>query len=173
MARQRSAQRPSSSTHSHLTPMTLNSSRLARATALIGSALLSTGALAQTSTVVGFDGGTSGDFTGNAFFEAAGDNPDGNAHHFASLFFPELRTGAVGEPTNPNFIGDFSGFGQVTFSVDIKVDSLTNFIGNPISRPYGLKLIDRDVDARRVRRASTSTSPSCPRRRRRTGPRPP
>ena len=31
------------------------------------------------------------------------------------------------------------------FKVDIEVASLTNFIGNQIARPYGIKLIDRDV----------------------------
>lgn len=118
---------------------------LATPLSALAALLLGASALAQSSTVEGFDGGSDGGFTGNAFFEANGGNPDGNAHHFALIFFNELRTGGIGEPVNPNFVGDYSGFDSVTFSVDIKVDSITDFIGNDISRPFGLKLIDRDI----------------------------
>jgi len=106
---------------------------------------LSGSAFAQSSTVEGFDGGTNGGFTGNAFFEATGGNPDGNAHHFATIFFNDLRTGGLGEPVNANFVGDYSGFDNVTFSLDVKVESLTDFIGNQIIRPLGIALVDRDI----------------------------
>src|SRR5262245_51242748 len=89
--------------------------------AALGTA--SPAALAASSTVVGFDGGTDGGFTGNAFFEANGGNPDGVAHFFIENFGIELRTGAIGETTNPNFLGDYSGFSSITFSVDVKVSS--------------------------------------------------
>ena len=64
---------------------------------------------------MGFDGGANDGFTGNAFFEATGGNPDGNAHHFLTAFFISLRTGGLGEPVNPNFLGDYSSFDQVSF----------------------------------------------------------
>lgn len=115
---------------------------------LLSAALLSAHgsfALAQSSTVVGFDGGSNGDFTGNFFFEPTGGNPDGSAHLFLTTFFPSLRTGDVGGPANMNFLGDYSSFGDVTFSMDVKVDMLTDFIGNPTFRPLGIALVDRDV----------------------------
>lgn len=113
-----------------------------------GAALAAgTPALAQpANTVVGFDGGSNGGFQGNAFFEASGGNPDGRARHLApDLFFTELRTGAIGEPSNPAFLGDYSGFTGITFSIDLRVDTLRDFIGNPITRSIGIKLIDRDI----------------------------
>ena len=95
----------------------------------------------------GFDGGGNGGFTGNAVFENVGGNPGGNAHinQGGPFFFPEIRTGGIGEPVNPGFVGDFSGAGQVTISFDIRVDSITDFIGNEIFRPFGVMLIDRDI----------------------------
>ncbi len=98
-----------------------------------------------TSTVVGFDGGSNGGFQGNAFYEATGGNPDGRAHHLNDSFFNELRTGAIGEPSNDAFLGDYSPYNDITFSIDVKTDSLTDFIGNQIARPVGIKLIDRDI----------------------------
>ena len=103
-------------------------------------------ALAQTSTTVGFDAGTSGEFTGNFLFESTGGNPGGNAHlPNAPVFFPSLRTGTPGQSTNPGFIGDYSSFSEVTFRFDVKVDSITDFIGNQIQRPLGISLIDHDI----------------------------
>jgi hypothetical protein len=106
---------------------------------------LSTMALGAETTVVGFDGGSDGGFTGNAFFEATGGNPGGVAHHLNDSFFNELRTGAVGEPSNDGFLGDYSSYESVTFSFDIKTNSLTDFIGNPIARPIGIALKDHDI----------------------------
>ena len=108
-------------------------------------ALLAGQLQAATPTVVGFDGGSDDGFTGNAFFEAAGGNPDGNAHHFAQIFFNEIRTGGLGEPANPDLLGDYSALGPFTLSLDIKVDSITDFIGNEIVRPIGFSLRDRDI----------------------------
>jgi hypothetical protein len=110
--------------------------------AALGTA--SPAALAASSTVVGFDDGTDGGFTGNAFFEADGGNPGGVAHFFIENFGIELRTGGIGETTNPNFLGDYSGFGSITFSVDVKVTSLA-FAGDQISREIGIALLDRDI----------------------------
>ena len=47
-------------------------------------------AYAASSTVVGFDGGDSGGFSGNAVFEATGGNPGGAARHITDLFFNDL-----------------------------------------------------------------------------------
>lgn len=102
------------------------------------------GSHAASSTVVGFDGGTDGGFAGNAFFEPDAGNPDGNAHFLIENFGIELRSGAEGEPANPNFLGDYSSFGSITFSVDVKVNSLS-FGGHQISREIGIELIDRDI----------------------------
>ena len=121
--------------------MRLTHRLIATAVALIPLQSLATG---QTTTV-GFDGGSDGGFTGNFFFEATGGNPDGNAHIFLTTFFPSLRTGGVGQPANVDFLGDYSAFSEVTFSMDVRVDLLTNFIGNPIVRPLGIALIDSDV----------------------------
>ena len=109
------------------------------------SLLAAAPAVAQSSTFLTFDGGSDEGFTGNAFFETAQGNPGGNARHFGSFFFNALRTGDVGGPVNPDLVGDYSGFSSATFSLDIKVDQLTNFFGNDISRPFGIQLIDRDI----------------------------
>ena len=116
-------------------------------TTIVAGTTLATGAaaLGAYDTVVGFDGGDPSGFTGNAFYESTGGNPDGNAHHNAQIFFNEIRTGGIGEPANDAFLGDYSGFSEVTFSVDVKTDSLTDFIGNEIARPIGISLIDRDI----------------------------
>ncbi len=96
---------------------------------------------------VGFDGGDPSGFIGNAVFESVGGNPGGNAHinQGGPFFFPEIRTGGLGEPSNPAFLGDFSAFNQVTIGFDVRVDSITDFIGNEIPRPFGIMLIDRDI----------------------------
>jgi hypothetical protein len=101
-------------------------------------------ALAAAATVVGFDDGTDGGFTGNASFEADGGNPGGTAHFLIENFGIELRTGAIGETSNPDFLGDYSVFGSVTFSVDVKVTSLA-FSGDQVARELGIALIDRDI----------------------------
>ena len=97
--------------------------------------------------VEGFDGGSNGGFIGNFVFESTGGNPDGNARiNFGGpFFFPSLRTGGIDEPVNEIFLGDFSGFEQVEFSFDVRVDLLQSFAGNEIVRPFGIMLIDRDV----------------------------
>jgi hypothetical protein len=103
--------------------------------------------VAADTVVVGFDGGSNEGFTGNFVFEATGGNPDGTARTVptSSIFFPSLRTGGVGEPTNIAFVGDFSSFTSVSFAFDVRVDSITDFIGNQIARPFGVMLIDRDI----------------------------
>jgi hypothetical protein len=106
---------------------------------------IATSTFAAETTVVGFDNGTDGGFTGNAVFEPTGGNPGGSAHHLGFFFWNEIRTGGIGEPANPAFLGDYSGFGEVSFGVDVKVDALTDFNGNPIVRPFGIALIDRDI----------------------------
>ncbi|MEM8679575.1 MAG: hypothetical protein AAGF97_09515, partial [Planctomycetota bacterium] len=102
-------------------------------------------AYGASTTVAGFDDGSNDGFTGNAFFDATGGNPGGNANHLAQFMqFVSLRTGGVGEPSNPNFLGDYSSFDSATFSFDIRVDTLASFNG-PISRDIGIALIDRDI----------------------------
>jgi len=100
-------------------------------------------ALAET-TVVGFDGGDDENFTGNAYFEASDGNPGGAARHLGEFFFNELRTGGLGEPVNEAFIRDYSMYSSVTFSFDIKTNSLTDYMGNQILRSVGIALKDRD-----------------------------
>ena len=112
---------------------------------LLISACLGIPANSFADTVVGFDGGDNGGFSGNAFFEATGGNPGGNAHHFLQAFFPTLRTGALGEPANNDFLGDFSAFDEVIFGLDLRTESLTSTTGNPIAREIGIMLIDRDI----------------------------
>jgi len=108
--------------------------------------LLATTVDAASTTVVGFDGGSNDGFMGNAFFEATGGNPGGNAHHVAPDFFGiSLRTGAPNEPSNPDFLGDYSSFGEVSFGFDIRVDVLRDFIGNQTFREVGIALRDRDI----------------------------
>ncbi len=107
--------------------------------------VLATGAQAASTTVVGFDGGDNGGFTGNALFEATGGNPGGAARHVTDLFFNDLRTGGVGEPANADFLGDYSSYNNIEFSFDVKTNMLDDFIGNPIARPVGIMLIDRDI----------------------------
>jgi hypothetical protein len=111
----------------------------------IAGLAFATSANAASSTVVGFDGGDPSGFSGNALFEATGGNPGGAARHVTDLFFNELRTGALGEPANANFLGDYSSFQSVTFSVDVKTNMLTDFIGNPIVRSIGFSFRDRDI----------------------------
>ena len=55
------------------------------------------------------------------------------------------RTGGLGEPANQNFLGDYSSFTDIEFSVDVKTNMLDDFIGNPIARSVGIMLIDRDI----------------------------
>lgn len=107
---------------------------------------MSTIAFGAQSTVVGFDGGSDGGFSGNAFFEESGGNPGGVAHHLNDSYFNELRTGAVGEPANADFLGDYSSYASVTFSFDIKTNFLNDFAGNPIARSIGIALKDRDIE---------------------------
>lgn len=113
--------------------------------ALSAFALCHASIAGPTSTVVGFDGGSDGGFTGNAFFEGAGGNPGGSAHHAGFMFFNDLRTGGLGEPANDAFLGDYSPYTNITIGFDIKVDSLTDFIGNQIAREIGIRLVDRDI----------------------------
>ncbi|MCA9310358.1 MAG: hypothetical protein KDA21_04080 [Phycisphaerales bacterium] len=112
---------------------------------LMGSAALTAGANAASTTVAGFDGGSNDGFMGNAFFEATGGNPGGVAHTPDLIEFPSLRTGGVGEPANPGFLGDYSSFSSVTFGVDAKTVSMLDFIGNQTSRPLGVALINRNI----------------------------
>jgi hypothetical protein len=109
----------------------------------VATCCLAAVALAET-TVVGFDDGDDGGFSGNAIFEATGGNPDGTAHHLGLFFFNVLRTGGLGEPANESFVRDYSSYTSVTFSFDIKTNSLSDFIGNPIVRSVGISLMDRD-----------------------------
>ena len=108
--------------------------------ALIGSV-----AVGADSTVVGFDGGSSDGFTGNALFQATDGNPGGAARHVTDLLFNDLRTGGIGEPVNANFLGDYSSFSNIEFSFDVRTNMLDDFTGNPIARPVGIMLIDRDI----------------------------
>ncbi len=112
---------------------------------ILASASCALTAHAAGTTVVGFDGGSNGGFSGNALFEATDGNPGGAARHVSDLFFNDLRTGGVGEPANENFLGDFSSFTNIEFSFDVRTNMLDDFIGNPIARPVGIMLIDRDI----------------------------
>ena len=103
-------------------------------------------AASQSAVNVGFDGGSTGGFTGNFFFEAAGGNPDGNAHILLSTFFPSLTTGAPGQPANAAFLGDYTRFAGVTLSLDVRVDALRSpFTNLAIERSVGIALVDRDA----------------------------
>ena len=56
-----------------------------------------------------------------------------------------MRTGAPSEPANAGFLGDYSPFAEVTLSVDVKTESLTNFFGFQIARSIGFKLWNRNI----------------------------
>jgi hypothetical protein len=116
------------------------------ALAITATALCSLSAASQaaSSTVVGFDGGTDGGFGGNAYYVPNGGNPGGNAFFLLETFGIELRTGGDFDPTNPAFIGDYSGFASITFSVDVKVNSIA-FFGSEVERVLGIKLMDHDI----------------------------
>jgi hypothetical protein len=94
--------------------------------------------------IVGFRDGAPRGFTGNAYFQPAGGNPAGAAHFLIENVGIELRTGGVGEPINPRFIGDYSGFDSVTLGFDVIVESLA-FGGSEIAREIGVELLDHDV----------------------------
>ena len=121
-----------------------NTTLLATALAAFACAAVSAASHAASSTVVGFDGGDDGGFTGNSYFLPEGGNPGGSALFLIESFGIELRTGAIGETSNPNFLGDYSSFASITFSFDVKVNSLT-FGGRQIAREIGVELIDRDI----------------------------
>ena len=93
---------------------------------------------------VGFRNGDDRGFTGNAYFQPAGGRPNGAAHFLIENFGIELRTGGIDETSNPRFLGDYSGFGQITLGFDVIVSSLA-FGGSEISREIGVELIDRDI----------------------------
>ena len=95
-------------------------------------------------TNIGFDSGSDGGFTGNAFFEPAGGNPDGNAHFNLETFGAELRTGAIGENSNAAFLGDYSNADVVTIGLDVQVNSIS-FFGSEVPRNLGLVFVDRDI----------------------------
>ena len=119
-------------------------SRLCIVIALANCVLLTSAPGASTA-IVGFDGGAADGFSGNAVFEATGGNPGGAARHITDLNFNDLRTGASGEPANAAFLGDYSAHNSVTFSIDVKTNMLDSFAGNPIARPIGIALRDRDI----------------------------
>ncbi len=123
---------------------TPNATRAAAAVALLACASATTLALPENASV-GFDGGDPSGFIGNAFFEAAGGNPNGNARFLLESFGIELRTGGLGEPSNPAFLGDYSSFDAVTFDLDVRVDSIS-FFGSEVPRDLGVTLIDRDIE---------------------------
>ncbi len=96
-------------------------------------------------TIVGFDGGDPSGFEGNAFFEANGGNPDGNAHHVNDSFGQELRTGGPGNPVNSAFLGNYGQYASIDLALDVHVEFINDFIGNPIIREIGVMLIDHDT----------------------------
>jgi hypothetical protein len=113
--------------------------------AAVGAALaVATDALAGV-TVVGFDNGDPSGFGGNAFFVGGDGNPGGNAHHFNDSFGQTLRTGGPGNPLNSAFVGNYGAVDSVTIGFDLRVDSITNFIGNEIVQSIGIMLIDHDT----------------------------
>ena len=50
----------------------------------------------------------------------------------------------MGEPVNPAFLGDYSSFTDVTFSVDAITYRIDDLIGNPSFCSIGVMLINRD-----------------------------
>lgn len=113
--------------------------------AMLALCAVATGVRGAETTTVGFDDGDNMGFSGNALFEATDGNPGGAARHVGDLFFNDLRTGGTGEPENPGFLGSYSAALSVTFSVDVRTNLLTDFIGNPIVRSIGISLEDRDI----------------------------
>jgi hypothetical protein len=117
-----------------------------RTIALLSTAsILTLGSAALADAWVGFDDGETQGWVGPSGFggitvvEETGGNPGWNMHttfsDFGITFFNN---------TNPEFVQDLSGYDNVTFSVDLKVEDIS-FIGNPLSRPFLIEL--RDYDA--------------------------
>lgn len=107
-------------------------------------ALLSLSVAAADSTVVGFDQGFEGWLGpqgqgGATTIEVEDGTPAPAMRTVFSDFGVEFRTS-----TNPAWIRDFTTFDRVTFSVNMRVNELTNFGGLPDVRPWLLELRDFD-----------------------------
>ncbi|MHC5001998.1 MAG: PEP-CTERM sorting domain-containing protein [Planctomycetota bacterium] len=112
-----------------------------RATATTTVLLVTIGATsaALADATVTFENGTEG-WTGPAgpggatTVEPDGGNPGAHLHTIFNNFGIEFRTS-----TNTDFVTDYTAFGSVTLSVDVKVEDIS-FFGTPASRPWVLDL---------------------------------
>ncbi len=117
-----------------------------RATTLLGSTLLmAVTPLVHADTMTTFDDGDTMGWTGPAgsggatVIEPTGGNPTWNMRTIFNDFGITFWNN-----TNTDFIQDLTQFESVTFSIDIKVNSIV-FWGTPVSRPFLVDL--RDYDA--------------------------
>ena len=100
--------------------------------------------IAAADSVVTFDDGAQGwngpqGFGGMTVIEETGGNPGAHFHTTFTDFGITYDNG-----TNPEFVQDLTGFDTVTYSVDIKVETM-NFLGNPTPRPWVLELRNYDL----------------------------
>ncbi|MCA9291445.1 MAG: hypothetical protein KDA25_09975, partial [Phycisphaerales bacterium] len=110
-----------------------------RLVTVAAAASLGAGAVATDSYTTDFESGADNwiAYAGSAL-EPTGGNPDGHIHTVFSDFGITYRNN-----TNPNFVMDYSAFDSVTFSIDVKVESIGSFgLFNP--RPWVIELRDYD-----------------------------
>jgi hypothetical protein len=94
-------------------------------------------------TVITFDNGAEGMIGpsgpgGATNIDLLGGNPGANMHTVFSNFGITFRNSS-----NPAFIGDYTASGEVTISIDTKVESI-DFFGSPVPRPWLVELRDYD-----------------------------
>jgi len=104
--------------------------------------LLSGAALADTA--VTFEDGAEGwsgpsGFGGSTVIDADGGNPGANLHTTFNDFGITFRNS-----TNPEFVGDLTQSGVLTFSIDVKVEKL-DFLGQPTPRPWVIEIRNADL----------------------------
>ena len=95
-------------------------------------------------TVVDFENGTAGwfgpeGFGGTSFIDPT--NGVGGSAGYRTQF-QDFGVAFVND-SNPAFIGDFSGYTEVTISIEVKVDQIGTFI--PVGRPFMVELRDFDT----------------------------
>ncbi len=115
----------------------MGSRSITTAAAAAGLLVFAGSAAAVTTT---FDNGLEGwSASGRTNISPTGGNPGANLDNLlVEVFGADVRN-----ETNPAFIGDLSRYGQIEFSIDVKINSITSpFGGGELSRDFGVALTD-------------------------------
>jgi hypothetical protein len=85
-----------------------------------------------------FDNGTEGwSISGRETIDPTGGNPGANMHGIMTdVFGADIRNN-----TNQDFLGDVTRYGEMTISIDVKVNSIL-FVGNPVPRELIIEFRD-------------------------------